>query len=91
MSYAYEEDWVHVDEHGEKVDNLKNQIEDLKLTVSSMIDDEVFTLSELMLIRDDIDRGMPMQIIRGEIEKLIAVHNTDVREKAIARIAERFE
>ena len=91
MSYAYQEDWVHIDEHGEQIDNLKNQIEDLKLTVSCLLDEEVFTLSELMLIRDDIDRGMPMQIIRGEIEKLIAVHSTEVREKAIARIAERFE
>jgi hypothetical protein len=85
------DDYVHYDDHNKQVSDLENQIEDLKLTVSTLIDDEVYTLSELMLIRDDIDRGMPMQIIRGEIAKLIAIHSTEVREKAIERIAERFE
>jgi hypothetical protein len=85
------DDYVHYDDHNKQVSDLENQVEDLKLQVEVMLDDEVFVLSELMLIRDDIDSGIPLQIIRGELTKLMATFSTEVREKAIERIAERFE
>jgi hypothetical protein len=93
MSEYYYDDWndpdsVDYDDHNKEVSDLENQVEDLKLANEVMRDDEVFVLSELMLIRDDIDSGMPLQIIRGEISKLIATHSLEVREKAVKRLAE---
>jgi hypothetical protein len=96
MSEYYHDDWndidtVDYDDHVKEVSGLENEIHDLKLEIDGLRDDSIFVLSELMLIRDDIDRGFPLQIIRGEIEKLMATYSPQVREKAIQRIAERFE
>jgi hypothetical protein len=96
MSEYYHDDWndvdtVDYDDHIKEVSGLENEIEDLKIEVETYKDDSIFVLAELMLIRDDIDRGMPLQIIRGELEKLMSTYSPQVREKAIERIAERFE
>jgi hypothetical protein len=96
MSEYYRDTWndasdIDFDSYDKEVTSLENEVHDLKLEIDGLRDDSIFVLSELMLIRDDIDRGFPLQIIRGELEKLMSTYSPQVREKAIERIAERFE
>lgn len=85
MSYAYQEDWVHVDEYWKQINQLEDQIADLKLEVESADDDEVYTLAQIYkALEIAIDAGEPQS--EQALKAIINLHRKEVREKAQQRI-----
>ena len=85
MSYIGQEDWVHVDEYWKQVNQLEDQIADLKLEVESADDDEVYTLAQIYkALEIAIDAGESQS--EQALKAIINLHRKEVREKAQQRI-----
>lgn len=84
----YEDDWVHVDDYSEEVERLENRIEDLKDEIENMKDDEVYTLAEIILIRDSLISSNVSYEVISNMNKLIASHSDSVKIAAFNKINE---
>lgn len=84
----YEEDWIHVDDYSAEVERLENRIEDLKDEIENRADDEVFTLAEIILIRDSLLHGLGTYDAINNLNKLISSHSEPVRVSAMTKINE---
>ncbi len=79
MSYIYEEDWVHIDDYNKEIQQLQDRISELEAVNRDMVDDEVTTLSDIMLIRDHYS---DYSDVKEELDYIIKAHDKSVRQKA---------
>lgn len=84
--YSYDEDWVHIDDYEKEVKELNDEVYDLKEEIEARKDNEVFRLSEMMLIRDALLSGKPVSMVLDDMQQLIATHAAEVREQATAKL-----
>jgi len=79
MSYLHQEDWVHIDDHNKEIQRLQDRISELETVNRDMVDDEVTTLSDIMLIRDHYS---DYSDVKEELDYVIKAHDHSVRRKA---------
>ena len=87
MSYAYQEDWVHIDEHNTAVEGMQERIKELEEAVENAAYDEAFILSELIELRW---RYSDYKDMYKELEAVIGMHSEPVIRRAIKMLAEKF-
>jgi hypothetical protein len=82
MSYLHDEDWVFIDDYHRDTQELKNEIEDLQFRLESYQSDEVFMLSELMLLRDRMVSDGVTGSSFDHLTQLLGFFPESVRERA---------
>lgn len=87
MSYAYQEDWVHIDSHNEEIDRLEAEIKALEETVENADYDEAFILAELIELRW---RYSDYKDMYQELEGIIKLHSDTAVHKALGILANKF-
>jgi hypothetical protein len=87
MSYTYEEDWIHVDDWEKQVRQYEAEIEDLKLQVKNMAEDEAFILSNLIELRWRYSDYWDM---KEELTYLIGLYHAETKKAAYALLDARF-
>ena len=85
MSY---DDWVHVDDYNKEVSELEDGITDLKEEIEARKDNEIFTIAEVILVRDKLLRGELVEEVVMDLNRLISYHDAAVREAAISKLNE---
>lgn len=88
---SYEEDWIHIDDYEKEVTALEDEIHDLRLEIESRRDNEVFTLAEVILIRDKLLADVDTYKVIAALNKLIGYHDEEIRLAAIAKVNELEE
>jgi hypothetical protein len=83
MSGFYnDDDWIHVDDHNREMQELQNEIEDLRFSVDNYQTDEIFMASELMLLRDQMVSDGVGGAVLDQLNGLLNCINDSVKEKA---------
>ena len=83
MSAFYDvEEWIHIDYYNRETQELKNEIEDLQFRLESYQSDEVFMISELMLLRDRMVSDGVTGSSFDHLTQLLGFFPESVREKA---------
>jgi hypothetical protein len=80
------DDWIHWDDYDKEVTALEDQIADLKEEIEARANNEVFTLAEIILIRDGLLHGLGTYDAINNLNKLIASHNASIRVAAMSKI-----
>jgi len=87
MSTVDKEDWIHVDDFWNRVGYLEEQIQDLKLTIKSMEEDEVYFLSQLIELRW---RYSDYEDMHEELTYLIKLHKKIALQKALQLLEKEY-
>jgi hypothetical protein len=82
------DDWIHWDDYDNEVTALEDQIADLKEEIEARANNEVFTLAEIILIRDRLLSGAPVSSVIDELNKVIGFHDVSVRVTAMTKLNE---
>jgi hypothetical protein len=83
MSGFYnDDDWIHVDDHNREIQELQNEIEDLRFSVDNYQTDEIFMASELMLLRDQMVSDGVGGAVLDQLNGLLNCIHAPVKEKA---------
>ena len=53
-TFYNDDDFILLDDHNREIQELQNEIEDLRFSVDNYQTDEIFMVSELMLLRDQM-------------------------------------
>ena len=88
MSEYYYDDWNDADQCGiseEDYAELESQVVDLKGEIEQYREDEVLVLSEIIRARDELLRDKDTVSVIERLNKLIRLHLSDVREKAMKK------
>lgn len=88
MSCINYDDWIHYDDYNKEVTALEDQIADLKEEIEARADNEVFTLAEIILIRDRLLNETPVSSIIDELNKVIGFHDVSIRVAAMTKLNE---
>lgn len=80
-------DSVCLENHYSEVQYLEDRVTDLENQVKALSDDEVFILSEIMLVRDQYS---DYEDIHEELTHIINFHSEDVKKLAIKKIKDKF-
>jgi hypothetical protein len=86
--YLNEDDWIHVDDYNQEIDRLEEEVKDLKYAVDALEDNSLFTLTEMLLIRDRILKHDPIEDILTDLNILIRTFSEDEKARAISKINE---
>jgi hypothetical protein len=89
--YNYD-DWndadsVCLEDHYSEVQYLEDRVIDLKNQVNALCDDEVFILSEIMMVRDMYSDDKELH---DDLSQIINFHSEDVKKLAIKKIKDKF-
>jgi hypothetical protein len=83
MSTFYnDDDFILVDDHNREIQELQNEIEDLRFSVDNYQTDEVFMVSELMLLRDQMVSDGVGGAVLDQLNGLLNCISAPVKEKA---------
>jgi regulator of replication initiation timing len=91
MSDYYHDSWNDADEcqpTEEEVIKLENEISDLKEEIEARAEDEVFTLAEIMRLRDRLLNGESVYGVISDMNQLIGYHDASVRVAAATKVKE---
>ena len=90
MSDYYRDDWNDADQQVieySEVQYLEDKVKDLENQVQEFADDEVYILSELILLRDHYSDYKDM---RQELTAIIDLHSKEVKHKAVDRLLAKY-
>jgi hypothetical protein len=94
MTEYYYDSWNDADEchpTERELYALEDEIRELKEEIKLREEDELFTLTEIMIIRDKALRGDPVDYVIEALNGLINVHNPAIKERAIKNLLKLSE